>query len=141
MSLVLLSVPLAIGQPASRRAGMGGITPRFAGKSILACYFSSVTLQTRVNRQRATTVTSLWPSELNVKPKSGDDDWTTVPVAGMDDTLHVRAGEHATPQVRRVVRLRDVFASVGQRPVAQQEPLPPEPQVRLMVGGDAIRDE
>ena len=30
MSLVLLSVPFAMGQPASRRAGIGGMTPRFA---------------------------------------------------------------------------------------------------------------
>jgi hypothetical protein len=30
MSLVLLSVPLAMGQPAARNWGMGGITPRFA---------------------------------------------------------------------------------------------------------------
>ena len=29
-SLVLLSVPLAIGQPAARSAGIGGMTPRFA---------------------------------------------------------------------------------------------------------------
>ena len=29
MSLVLLSVPWAMGHPASRRAGMGGFTPRF----------------------------------------------------------------------------------------------------------------
>ena len=30
MSLVLLSVPFAMGQPAARRAGIGGMTPRFA---------------------------------------------------------------------------------------------------------------
>ena len=29
-SLVLLSVPFAIGQPAARSAGIGGMTPRFA---------------------------------------------------------------------------------------------------------------
>ena len=29
-SLVLLSVPLAMGQPAARSAGIGGMTPRFA---------------------------------------------------------------------------------------------------------------
>ena len=29
-SLVLLSVPFAMGQPAARRAAIGGMTPRFA---------------------------------------------------------------------------------------------------------------
>ena len=73
--------------------------------------------------------------EIHVEPQSRDDHRSTVSVvAGMGDALHVRTGEDATPQVRRVVALRDVLSPVVQGAVAQQEALPAKPQVGLMVG-------
>jgi len=43
-------------------------------------------------------------------------------VAGIDNVLNARSHIEATPEVRGVIALHDVFSSVAQRAVAEKEP-------------------
>src|SRR5215831_3810273 len=62
-------------------------------------------------------------------------------VPRMPDMLNIGRDERAAPDVRSVVALDDVFASVSQPAVSQKETLPSKRQIQLVVFGNSIRSQ
>ena len=80
------------------------------------------------------------PLELHVEAESWDQHRAAVAiVAGIVNVLQVWAREDSPPHVRVVVGLENGFPAVIQGSVAEQEALPSQFQIMLVVGRDSVR--
>ena len=77
-----------------------------------------------------------------MKPEPGDNHRPAVfVVARMGRPLYLRRKINAAPELRVVIRLNNVFASVGQPAIAQQKAISTQRKIKLMPTRNSIGDE
>src|SRR5712672_2516101 len=71
-------------------------------------------------------------SEFHMQPEPGDNHRPTVfVIAGMRRPLEFRRKIHAAPKVRVVIRLKNIFAAIGEAAIAQQKAVSTQREIKL----------
>src|ERR1700728_3951592 len=80
--------------------------------------------------------------KLDVGAERRNDDGAAIAVVtGIDDMLHARREVDTAPHVRRVVGLKNIFASITQRAISQQESQAARREIVLVIFLDGVGHE